>query len=233
MTPLLDAMTPTWPPEYETDVGPFRLRVAPGGGNRVTCACATGPVAEPDIAGLVQAAQALGQTPAVMLRAGEDALDTALQAAGWSMGEEVVLMTGDTAAVADPAPLGGFAFWPPLAVQGVLWAEAGIGPARLAIMQRAVGPKAALMARAADRPAGTGFVAAHGDCAFLHALAVTPALRRRGAGRALVMAAAMWARSLGIPRLALAVTRGNTAARALYASLAMTDRERYHYRIRP
>lgn len=230
---LLDGMAATWPPEREVTVGPFRLRIAPGGGNRVTCATAEGPVAPGDIAALEQAARSHGQTPTVMLREHETALDAALHAAGWQMGEEVVLMEGPAAAIPDPAPLAGFALWPPLAVQAALWAEGGIGPERLAIMHRAAGPRTALMARAQDRPAGTGFAAAHGDTVFLHALTVPPAMRRRGAGRAMVMAAAMWARGMGLPRLALAVTRGNAPARALYASVGMAEVGRYHYRIRP
>lgn len=230
---LLDGMARTWPPERELTVGPFRLRVAPGGGNRVTCATAEGPVTPPDIAALERVARAHGQVPTVMLRHGEHGLDAALQAAGWQTGEDVVLMEGPAGAIPDPAPLAGFAVWPPLAVQEALWAEGQIGPERLAIMHRAPGPKTALMARAQDRPAGTGFAAAQGDRVFLHALTVPPAMRRRGAGRAMVMAAAMWAREQGISRLALAVTRGNLPARALYASLGLADVGRYHYRARP
>jgi GNAT superfamily N-acetyltransferase len=230
---LLADMAATWPPEREAIVGPWRLRIAPGGGNRVTCATAEAAVTAPDIAALERAARSHGQMPTVMLRAGESALDRALQGAGWQMGEEVVLMESPVAAVADPAPLAGFAVWPPLAVQEALWAEGHIGPERLAIMHRAPGPKTALMARALDRPAGTGFAGAHRGTAFLHALAVPPGMRRKGAGRAMVMAAAMWAREVGISRLALAVTIGNTPARALYASLGLIDAGRYHYRVRP
>lgn len=230
---FLDNMAATWPPERDMQVGPWCLRVAPGGGNRVTCATAEAPVTAPDIAALDRAACAHGQMPTVMLRAGEDALDAALQAAGWQMGEEVVLMEGATDAIADPAPLAGFALWPPLAVQEAIWADAHIGPERLAIMHRAPGPKTTLLARADDRPAGSGFAGAHGGRVFLHALAVPPAMRRRGAGRAMVMAAAMWARGQGVARLALAVTCANAPARALYASLGMADVGRYHYRIRP
>jgi GNAT superfamily N-acetyltransferase len=230
---LLDGMAATWPPERETQVGPFRLRVAPGGGNRVTCATADAEATPADIAALETAARALGQMPTVMLRDGEGALDAALQAAGWQMGEEVVLMQGPVAAIADPAPLAAFALWPPLAVQVALLAEGHIGPERLAVMQRAPQPKTALMARADDRPAGTGFAGAAGATVYLHALSVPPGLRRRGAGRAMVMAAAQWARAQGLAQVALAVTRGNLPARTLYASLGMADVGRYHYRIRP
>lgn len=230
---LIDTMAATWPPEREAMVGPWRLRIAPGGGNRVTCATAEAEVTAPDIAALEQAARAHGQMPTVMLRAGETALDESLQAAGWTMGEDVVLMEGPVAQVPDPAPLSGFAIWPPLAVQEALWAESHIGPERLAVMHRAPGPKVALMARVQDRPAGTGFAAAQGDRVFLHALAVPPRMQRKGAGRAMVMVAAMWAREHGLSRFALAVTRANAPARALYASLGMADVGRYHYRIRP
>ena len=40
-----------------------------------------------------------------------------------------------------------FAHWPPLAIVSGLWAAGGIGPARVAVMDRVTGPKAALLAR--------------------------------------------------------------------------------------
>jgi GNAT superfamily N-acetyltransferase len=48
-------------------------------------------------------------------------------------------------------------------------------------------------------------------------LIVAPAFRRRGVGRQLPAALAVWARLRGVPRLALMVGRENHAARRLYA----------------
>jgi GNAT superfamily N-acetyltransferase len=229
---LLAAMEAGWPPERVVRVGPFRLRVAPGGGNRVGCATAEAPALPADFAALAAAATALGQQPTVMLAEDEDALDTALAAAGWAAGEAVTLCALPLVpATTPPPPMAAFAVWPPLAVQRRLWAEAGIGPARLAIMDRAAGPKTALMARTGDRVAGCGFAVVTGGVAFLHALAVPPAFRRRGSGRALVRMAADWAAAQGAGTLALAVSRGNVPALALYASEGFAIVGHYHYRV--
>jgi GNAT superfamily N-acetyltransferase len=233
MTPatLLDLMTQSWPPEAIHRIGPWALRQGPGGGHRVTCALAEGPVAAADLAPLVQAAAGLGQPGLVMVRQGEDALDAMLARAGWAMGEEVVLYRAPAAGFEAPPGMAAFALWPPLAIQRLIWAEDGIGRERLAIMDRAEGPKAALLGRTGDRPAGTAFVAVAGGVAFLHALTVVPGLRRQGTARAMVQAAGAWAAAQGAAWLALAVTHGNAPARALYASLGMEGVGHYHYRL--
>jgi ribosomal protein S18 acetylase RimI-like enzyme len=75
-----------------------------------------------------------------------------------------------------------------------------------------------------------GFVALHGQTAVIHAVEVRPALRRNGAARQMLRAAAHWAAEMGADRLALAVTEANLPARALYASLGMQPVGQYHYR---
>lgn len=231
MTDLLEGMARSWPAEREVTVGPWRLRVAPDGGNRVTCAVADAPVTGGDVAALAAAAAALGQRPTVMLREGEARLDAALADAGWAMGEDVVLHAAPVAAFAPVSPMAAFAVWPPLAVQRDFWAMDGIGPAKWAVMDRAPTPRTAILGRHADRPAGAAFVALAGTDAFLHALVTAPALRRQGAGRAMVQAAARWAADAGATRLVLAVTRGNGPARTLYSSLGMVVVGQYHYRV--
>jgi GNAT superfamily N-acetyltransferase len=99
-------------------------------------------------------------------------------------------------------------------------------------MWRAPGPKAAILARDGDRPAGAGFVACHGTEAMLHALEVRPAHRRRGIGKTLLHAAALWAADEGAQRLSVVVTERNSAARALYARLGMQVVGQYHYRMK-
>jgi GNAT superfamily N-acetyltransferase len=111
-----------------------------------------------------------------------------------------------------------------------LWEEGGIGPARVAVMDRVQVPKTAILGRAGDRAAGAAFVAVHGNVAMLHALEVAPALRRNGCGHNILRAAALWARDQGADTLALLVTERNIAARALYASLNMRAVGQYHYR---
>jgi GNAT superfamily N-acetyltransferase len=113
-----------------------------------------------------------------------------------------------------------------------IWAAGGIGPGRLAIMDRAPEPRAGLICRAADRAAGVGFVAMAEGVAMVHAVEVLPDHRRQGVGRLLMRAAANWADRHGGTWLALAVTSANAPARALYEGLGMDEEARYHYRMR-
>jgi N-acetylglutamate synthase len=234
MTPdgdtLLHHMTASWPPVAEHTVGPWTLREGPGGGHRVTCAVADGPVTAADLAPLRQAAERLGQPGLVMVRQGEASLDATLAGAGWGMGEDVVLYLAPANTFEAPSGMAAFAMWPPLAVQRQIWDEGDIGAGKQAIMDRATGPKAAILGRSGDRPAGTAYVAISGGIAFLHALTVVPALQRQGAARNILRAAGAWAQSAGADWLALAVTRGNVPARGLYASQGMQLVGHYHYR---
>jgi GNAT superfamily N-acetyltransferase len=169
----------------------------------------------------------------MLVRADEAALDAALAARGWRLVDPVAAYAAPVADLAaDLPPLAAFAHWPPLAVARALWDEGGTGPARVAVMDRVAGPKAAILARLGDRPAGVAFVARNGAEAMLHALEVRPALRRQGVGATLVRAAAAWAAAAGAGRLSLVVTRQNGAAAALYARLGMQVVGQYHYRMK-
>ena len=68
-------------------------------------------------------------------------------------------------------------------------------------------------------PEGFILVRAAGDEAEILTLAVVPAARRNGLGRALVRAALAHARTLGILNLFLEVGAGNDAAQRLYRGL--------------
>jgi GNAT superfamily N-acetyltransferase len=123
-----------------------------------------------------------------------------------------------------------FPHWPPLETAKAIWAEGGIGPGRLRVMERAAGPKAVILARSGDRLAGAAFVACHKGVAMVHAVEVRDAQRRKGAGGHLLRAAANWAAEQGADTLALAVTARNLAARALYDRAGMQVVGQYHYR---
>ena len=60
---------------------------------------------------------------------------------------------------------------------------------------------------------------AAGPILVLYDLFVAPALRRRGAGRALLQAAAEYARQAGAVRMDLATARTNVSAQSLYEAL--------------
>lgn len=231
------ALEASWPAAATRRCGPFILRDGAGGGRRVSAASATAPAGTAEVDAAIAAMVAAGAPPLFRLRPGlcawDAALDDALGARGFGRADPTLFYAAPVARLA-PAQLPRlrvFPVWPPLAIQRALWAEAGIGPERLAVMARASGPRSALMARQDDRVAGTAFVAACGPVAMLHAMEVTPVLRRRGAAGNLTRAAAQWAGAQGASWLALAVTEANAAARALYEGLGMQIAGRYHYRV--
>jgi GNAT superfamily N-acetyltransferase len=176
--------------------------------------------------------RAAGERPLFQLRPGDEALDAALAARGYAIVDPVVIYAAKLAELAQPAPplMTTFPHWPPLGIAVDLWAEGGIGPARLDVMHRVRGAKCAILSRNADRAAGVTFVALHGPIAMLHALEVTPTMRRKGSARHILQATIHWAQDNGATDLSLAVTTANTAARALYASFGMQVVGQYHYR---
>ena len=228
MTPdtLMAVMEATWPPAASWVVGPWRLRDGAGGGKRVSAATVEGDWTPADIT----LAEAVLPQPLFMIRPQDSALDAALAARGYSVVDPVVLYVTDTARFAAAPHMATFPHWPPLHIAADLWDAAQIGPARRAVMQRALGPKTVILARTADRAVGVAFVALHGPVAMLHALEVSPSHRRQGTARNILHAAAVWARDHGAETLALPVTRANTSARALYASQGMKGVGQYHYR---
>lgn len=229
MTPdlLAEVMEATWPPAARSQLGPFTLRDGAGGGKRVSAATCDGAFTEADLATL----EATMAEPLALIREGDAALDAALDARRWRIIDPVVAYAAPVADLTAELPfLTAFPHWPPLEVARSLWAEGGIGPARIAVMDRVTGPKAAILGRTGDRPAGVAFVACHGAEAMVHALEVRDSQRRQGLGRHLLHAAANWAADQGATRLSLVVTRQNAAARALYARLGMQDVGQYHYR---
>ena len=115
--------------------------------------------------------------------------------------------------------------------QKEIWAEGGIGSARLAVMERADGPKTTILGRDGNSPAGTVFVAMQNGVAMLHAMEVATAFRRRGLARKMIAAVGHWAADHGTSHVALLVTKANAGANALYASMGFEVVGEYHYRI--
>ncbi|MEO8243931.1 MAG: GNAT family N-acetyltransferase [bacterium] len=228
MTPddLAAAMEATWPAARSWSLGPWRLRDGAGGGKRVSAATVEGDWQPADIA----AAEAAMDAPLFMIRPQDAALDAALAGRGYRMIDPVVGYVAGTAGF-DAAPrMTTFPHWPPLQIAADLWAEGHIGPERLRVMDRAAGPKTAILARANDRAVGVVYVAVHNTTAMLHALEISAAHRRQGSAQNLMRAAAVWARQNGADTLALVVTEANAPARRLYASLGMQVVGQYHYR---
>lgn len=234
MTGVLSLIDATWPAASYARAGTFTIREGRGGGSRVSAATAEGAFSTADIEAAEAAQAALGQNPLFMILDGQETLDAALAARGCRVKDPVAIHAATVAALASPAPdpMTAFPLWPPLEIMRDLWTEGGTGPARLAIMDRVKGPKTAIMGRVQDRVAGVAFVALDGSRAMLHALHVTPGLRRRGSAVNIMRKAAEWAQDHGATELFLAVTKDNLSANALYASLGMRIVENYHYRSR-
>lgn len=227
---LAQAMQATWPPADLRRLGPWAIRDGAGGGKRVSAATAEDAWTEADLPLAEAEMAARGVRPLFLIRDGEAALDAALARRGYGIVDPVVAYACAAASLPPPPGMTTFPHWPPLAIVRDLWAEGGIGPTRLAVMDRVAGPKAAILSRQGDRPAGAGFVALCGRTAMLHAIEITPARRRQGSAHHIVQAAAQWALDQGADRLALVVTAANGPARALYASLGMQAVGQYHYR---
>lgn len=225
----------TWPAAAKQALGPWTIRLDASGGSRVSAATAELPVTADDIPEAQAAMRDAGQPPLFMIREGEDALDAMLAARGYAIKDPVNMYAAHVATIATqrPPPVTTFEVWPPLAVQAEVWAAGGIGPGRLDVMDRARHPKTTILGRMNDRPAGTVFVGAAGDCAMIHALEIAAAHRRQGLARYMTQAAAFWAQAQGMAYLTLVTTQANTGANALYTSLGMTLVGQYHYRTLP
>jgi len=236
MTPetLYAVLEATWPAAACHRAGPWCIREGQGGGQRVSAATAEAVWNEGDLT-LAEAEMAeLDQRPLFMIRQGEAALDLALESRGYRLHDPVVAFAAPCAVMASPAPdpMSAFAHWPPLGIAIDLWREAGIGPARIAVMQRACTPKVVVLGRAADRASVVAFVAVHAGVAMLHGLEVAPHMRRKGCARAILRSAAFWAQAQGAETFSLVVTQANSDARGLYASLGMEVVGQYHYRVK-
>ncbi|NNU79182.1 GNAT family N-acetyltransferase [Halovulum dunhuangense] len=230
---LLAAMDATWAPLRMFTEGGWTFREGAGGGKRVSAATAV--AAHPDPAFAETRMRKMGQTPLFMLGEQGGALDTALAARGYRIVDPVTLYM---APVATLLATGGPGFRAVIGdllmpVMAEIWAGGGIGPGRLAVMDRVAVPKAYLLTRTSDAPGGVAFVAADRGIAMIHAIEVRPELRRQGLARLLLAAAAEWAAENGCTRLALAVTDANTGANALYVGLGMVPVGHYHYRQAP
>lgn len=227
---LAQVMEATWPAAAIMRQGPWAIRDGKGGGKRVSAATAEADWHPDDIPQAESAMVALGQPPLFLIREQDAALDVALMARGYRVVDPVVAYAMPLTAVDLPDHMTTFPHWPPMAMAANLWAEGGIGAERIAVMYRAPGPKTAILGRAQDRAAGVAFVAMAGRVAMLHALEITPAMRRQGSAHNILRAAAHWALDQGADSLCLVVTVANDPARRLYASFGMTVVGNYHYR---
>ncbi len=236
MTPpdYLAGIDATWPAARYTDLGPWVLRQGDGGGKRVSSASAKGDVTPADIIAAEEAMMQMEQTPLFQIRLHDHALDTQLAALNYRLIDPVRILAAPIEALTSstPPPISTFLLPDPLEIMKELWAEGGIGPERLAVMQRVGLPKTSVLGRVKDRASGVAFAAIHEKTVFCHALEVTEGLRRQGTAVNMLRAAAIWAQENGAETFATLVLDNNSAARALFSSLNFQDVGHYHYRIK-
>jgi len=229
---MLGALEATWPPAKRFRLGPWVIRDGKGGGKRVSAATTDLPVTDADIEMAEQQMRSTRQTPLFMVAEGQDKLDRLLAAQGYQVVDPSLIFCANINDLSLPeiAPLDAIPCAQPLSLMEEIWQQGGIGPARLAVMQRAKGPKTWIFGRANDRPAGVAFVAIGGDIAMLHALEVVAQARRAGAGRRIMARAAIWAAENGARHLSVVTTGRNLPAQGLFSGIGMQVVGKYHYR---
>lgn len=232
---LYEVCEKTWPAKAESEVSGWTIRDGAGGGQRVSAATAVNPGDVPDVKAAEAAMKALGQTPLFMIREGEEALDQMLAERGYRIKDPVTLWLAEIDEIAqeDAPRMSAFTVWPPVGIMEELWAEGGIGPARLDVMHRGCEPKTSIFGRTNDKPAGVAYVGIHQGIAMLHALEITPSQRRNGSAGRILRKAATWAKRHGAEYFSVIVTQENQGANALYSSLNMRSVGQYHYRVKP
>lgn len=238
MTPdaatLYDVCEGTWPPARAWNEGVWTLRDGAGGGKRVSAATALGDVTDGDIPDAEAGMRAMGQRPLFMIREGDDALDAMLEARGYVLIDEVQLYVAPVGLLTDvPIPrVTCFSIWEPLAIMQEIWATDGVGPARLAVMERAK-TKTGILARWNEKPAGVAFAAVHEGVAMVHAVVTLTHQRKQGVAQWMMRAAAFWAQGHGATHISVLCVTENKPANALYTKLGFTRVGTYHYRQHP
>lgn len=230
---IFAALESTWPAVRSVETGAWVVREGGGGGSRVSCATSSDELA--DLTTMEAAQAALHQPALVRVRCDQPRLDARLNDAGYLARDATNIRLAPIERLTEELPPRVRVFtvdFPPLTVQREIWAEGGIGPERVAVMERANGPKAAILGRSSDRPAGAAFVAVDGDTAMLHALEIRPELRRQKAALYMMRGAAIWAQDQGARWMTVLVTQQNQAANALYEALEMDLMGHYLYRVR-
>lgn len=222
------AIAATWPGRAQRRVGPWIIRQGDAGG-RSRAAFLVEPYA-PGQVGVAEAAiAAQGDSPLFRVRDWDGELAAELAASGYAELDPTLVLAADPAALAEPEPSTGIEGWPPVALMEEIWADGGIGPARIATMDRFEGPRTAILVRDGQRPAALCHVNLHDGIAVVHAVHTVPHLRGRGRGRQAMLCAARWARQQGAGALLAPVAAVNAPARALYASLGLVDVGGYRY----
>jgi GNAT superfamily N-acetyltransferase len=229
---LYDVCEGTWPPARAWAEGVWTLR--DGAGKRVSAATAIGDVTDSDIPAAEAAMRGMGQRSLFMIRAGDEALDAMLDARVYGLIDEVQLYVAPVEMLMDvPIPrVTCFTIWEPLAIMTEIWATDGIGPDRLAVMERAK-IKTGIFARWNEKPGGVAFAGVHESIAMVHGVVTLAHQRKQGVAQWMMRAAAFWAAKQGATHISVLCVSENKPANSLYTKLGFTPVGTYHYRQSP
>jgi len=235
LTRLYDVVAATWPAADTQQIGPVTVRNGLGGGSRVSAATTDSTLTDAQMTAAQDAMRALGQKPTFMIRDRDAALDAQLDALGYTAQDwsTIYACKIDVLCTDRPPHVSTFVVWPALTVQRDIWAAGGVGPERVAVMERCKTTKTTVLGRADDTAAGTLYTAIDGDIAMVHAGEALQTHRRKGLGKHMMAAAAFWAKDQGARYMTLITTKANSAANPLYTSLGMDVVGHYHYRQLP
>ena len=222
---LFDAVDATWPAHKFTDVDGWIIRDGRSGGQRVSVASGIGDISV--------AEAAMGQEKLFMIQVDQAQLDAELADRGCEVKEPVDLLVGYAATIADgirPKLDAIFAEFP-MPILAEIWAEGGIGSARLDVMERANCDKTFVMGRI-DACAAAAFVGVSNGICMAHAVEALAREQRRGVAEKMMRAAAWWGLQHGAATFCVLTTQANSSAQRLYRKLGMETATQYHYRIK-
>ena len=228
---LMEVCERTWPAARMWNQDGWDLRDGMGGGKRVSAATCAVPGVLGDIDAAADAMRGMSQYPLFMVRGNDGPLDDDLALRGYKLRDPVTLYSAPIERLLDlPIPkVTAFCIWEPLAIMTEIWAKGGIGPARIAVMERAK-IKTGILARWNEQPAGTAFAAVHDGVAMVHAVEVLEHQRKQGVAGWLMRASAKWAAEHGAHTISVLCTDANMGANALYSGLGFERVGHYHYR---
>jgi N-acetylglutamate synthase len=231
---LYDVLHQTWPAAKHISQDGWCLRLGTGGGKRVCAATLEETFDSQSIDAAAQCMHDFGQPALFMVRDGEHDLDAALNGHGYEICDPCNIYAAPVGELTTQTPprVSMFNIWEPLEIQKDIWRQGGIDVARLAIMERAKGPKVSILMRWDNHPAGSAFVAMSNKIAMVHVLEILPHQRRKGVEIWTMRQAALWAQKQGAHSISAICTKENTGANTLYSSLDMRLVGGYHYRIK-
>lgn len=231
---IFEAVDATWPAASTRQHGPWLIREGKGGGQRVSAASTDTDVTAADVAAAAEAMATLGQTPLFMVQGNQPELDALLADLGYSVKDPVDIWLGPVATVSQgyERSLAAIFVDYPMPILAEIWAEGGIGPARLDVMRRVDVPKTCILGRLRDQPLGAAFVAVSDGLAMTHAVEVRADARRQGVAERMMKAAAWWAGTEGATEFAALTVQANSRTQSMWQKLGLSVAAHYHYRIK-